>query len=309
MSDATIVVQNVSKSFKRTFRSHVQAVKNLSLEVQAGTVYGFLGPNGAGKTTTIRMLLDLIRPNEGDVYLFGKHVQRERSVLARVGAQVEHASFYPFLTGRRNLEVLCLTANMEQYLPSIDSLLEQVNMADRARRRVNGYSTGMKQRLGLAAALLHDPDLIILDEPTNGLDPQGIQEMRVFIRDLAEKQGKTVFISSHLLNEVEQICDHVAIINHGQMIEEGAVSDLLNQQPYLRIEVDEQEKASSILSEHWTVRSEDGALIVQAARDDAPTIAEKLVTEKIRIYELTKQRESLEQHFLNLTWEDNHDAG
>ena len=305
----TITILNVSKVFKRTLRNPVQAVKNLSLEVQPGTVYGFLGPNGAGKTTTIRMLLDLIRPNEGDVYLFGKHVQRERSVLRRVGAQVEHASFYPFLTGRRNLEVLCLTANMEQYLPRIDELLELVGMQERGRRRVNGYSTGMKQRLGLAAALLNDPELVILDEPTNGLDPQGIQEIRHFIRELAEKHGKTVFLSSHLLNEVEQICDRVAIINRGELIEEGEVIDLLNQQPYLRVEVDLQEKAVTLLSEHWHVRSEDGALIVQAGRDDAPTIAEKLVAEKIRIYELTKQRQSLEQHFLSVTGEENHDAG
>jgi ABC-2 type transport system ATP-binding protein len=188
-------------------------------------------------------------------------------------------------------------------------LLEQVGMTDRSRRRVNGYSTGMKQRLGLAAALLHDPDLIILDEPTNGLDPQGIQEMRLFIRELAEKRGKTVFLSSHMLNEVEQICDYVAIINHGELIEEGVVGELLNQQPYLRVEVDIPEKATSILSEHWTVRSENGALIVQAGREDAPTIAEKLVAEKIRIYELTKQRQTLEQYFLSLTWEDHHDAG
>lgn len=309
MSDTTIAIQNVSKVFKRALRGPVQAVNNLSLEVPPGTVYGFLGPNGAGKTTTIRMVLDLIRPNQGDVYVFGKHVQRERSVLRRVGAQVEHATFYPFLTGRRNLEVLCLTANMQQYLPRIDELLTLVGMAERARRRVNGYSTGMKQRLGLAAALLHNPDLVILDEPTNGLDPQGIQEIRHFIRELADTHGKTVFLSSHMLNEVEQICDRVAIINHGELIEEGAVADLLNQQPYLRVEVDAQEKAAAILGEHWTVRSENGVLIVQAGRDDAPTIVEKLVAQQIRIFELTKQRETLEQHFLNLTWEENHDAG
>ena len=309
MGEATISVQNVSKTFTRALRKPVQAVKNLSLEVQPGTVYGFLGPNGAGKTTTIRMLLDLIRPNTGDVLIFGKHVQRERSILKRVGAQVEHASFYPFLTGRRNLEVLCLTANMEQYLPRIDELLELVGMKERARRPVKGYSTGMKQRLGLAATLLHDPDLIILDEPTNGLDPQGIQEIRVFIRDLAEKHGKTVFLSSHMLNEVEQICDHVAIINHGELIEEGDVADLLNQKPELRLEVDSYEKASAVLSPHWSVRSDNGALFVQAARDDAPTIAEKLVGEGVRIYELTKQRQTLEQYFLTVTGEGSDHAG
>src|SRR5690606_7456231 len=149
--------------------------------------------------------LDLIRPNQGDVFLFGKHVRRERSVLSRVGALVEGAAFYNFLTGWRNLEVLALTANLDISRAEIDRMLADLEMLERSKRPVRGYSTGMKQRLGLAAALLGNPDLVILDEPTNGLDPQGIQEVRRFIRELADKHGKTVFLSSHLLNEVEQV--------------------------------------------------------------------------------------------------------
>jgi ABC-2 type transport system ATP-binding protein len=304
-----IQVENISKRFNRFMKKPVQAVQGLNLEVKTGEVYGFLGPNGAGKTTTIRMLLDLIRPNQGDVYIFGKHVRRDREILNRVGAQVEDARFYPFLTGRRNLEVLCLTANMTAYQSRIDSLLEQVGMSERSRRRVGGYSTGMKQRLGLAAALLSDPDLVILDEPTNGLDPQGIQEMRVFIRELADKHGKTVFLSSHMLNEVEQVCDRVAIINNGQLVEQGSVSELLAREEQLRLEVDLPDQAAAILSEHWTTTPNGTALLVRANRDDAPIIAEKLIANHIKIYELTKHRRTLEEYFLLVTKGEDQNAG
>ncbi len=200
MLDTTtaIRVSGLHKQFGRGKRQ-VKAVQNLELEVKAGQVYGFLGPNGAGKTTTIRMLLDLIRPTSGTAMLFGESVQRNPAVLKRVGALVEGATFYTYLTGRKNLEVLARSGGY--YDPkSVQALIEQVGMADRADRRAKGYSTGMKQRMGLAATLLGNPDLIILDEPTNDLDPSGIQEMRLFIRELADKEGKTVFLSSHMLN-------------------------------------------------------------------------------------------------------------
>jgi len=216
-STTAIRVSGLHKQFGRGKRQ-IKAVQNLDLEVKAGQVYGFLGPNGAGKTTTIRMLLDLIRPTSGTAMLFGESVQRNPVVLKRVGALVEGATFYPYLTGRKNLEVLARSGGY--YDPKrVQAIIEQVGMADRADRRAKGYSTGMKQRMGLAATLLSSPDLIILDEPTNGLDPAGIQEMRLFIRELADKEGKTVFLSSHMLNEIEQVSDSITIIRDGKSIE------------------------------------------------------------------------------------------
>lgn len=245
MAEWAIAVQSVHKQFGRGKR-RVHAVDDLTLEVQSGQVYGFLGPNGAGKTTTIRMILDLITPTKGQVRLFGQPVRHHAGVLNRVGALVEGATFYPYLTGRKNLEVLARTGGY--FDPArIQSLLELVGMADRADRPARGYSTGMKQRMGVASALLGNPDLVILDEPTNGLDPAGIQDMRSLIRRLVDEQGKTVFLSSHMLNEVEQICDRVAIINRGKLVREGAVKALLAEKTRLRIEASPVEKAMQTL--------------------------------------------------------------
>ncbi|MBZ0305241.1 MAG: ABC transporter ATP-binding protein [Anaerolineae bacterium] len=301
-----IRIENLSKSFG--WLKKVEAVKNLSLEVETGQVYGLLGWNGAGKTTTIRMILDLVRPDEGDVFIFDKHVHREHSILNKVGAQVEGANFYNFLSGRRNLKVLALTGNMDNPEPHIDELLELVGMTERSRRRVKGYSTGMKQRLGLAAALLNNPKLVILDEPTNGLDPQGIQEIRFFIRELADKHGKTVLLSSHMLGEVEQICDRVAIINKGVLIREGAVRELLSDQTRLQIEAEPLDTALQTLSPHWTCRKNTRSLTVDASREDTPQVISKLVENHIHIFEVTRQRQTLEDFFLSVTGaEDNED--
>ena len=207
-----IQTENLSKTYGRG-KNAVAAVKGLNLAVSPGQVYGFLGPNGAGKTTTIRMLLDLIRPSGGKAEIFGRDV-RDAGSLRRVGGLVEGPAFYGYLSGYNNLEVLARTAN-DYRQERIRSLLDQVGLGSRVKTPAGSYSLGMKQCLGVAAALLGDPDLLLLDEPTNGLDPAGIQEMRGFIRHLAKEQGKTVFLSSHLLNEVEQTCDRVAIIHHG----------------------------------------------------------------------------------------------
>lgn len=305
MLEATtaIRVSGLYKQFGHGKRQ-VKAVQNLDLEVKAGQVYGFLGPNGAGKTTTIRMLLDLIRPTSGTAMLFGEAVQHNPGILRRVGAMVEGATFYPYLTGRKNLEVLARSGGY--YDPKrIQNLLEQVGMTDRADRRTKGYSTGMKQRMGLATTLLGNPDLIILDEPTNGLDPAGIQEMRLFIRDLADKQGKTVFLSSHMLNEIEQVCDRVAIINKGKLVREGMVRDLLSEQARLVVEADPLEKAQTVLSPHWTLHMNGGVhLTVEARRDDVPTIIRKLVENNIHVYEVASQRQTLEEFFLAVTQEE-----
>lgn len=295
-----ILMENLSKTFG--WRKQVQAVCGLNLEVPKGVVYGFLGQNGAGKTTSIRMVLDLIRPTTGEVRLFGQAVQQNRAVLSRVGAQVEGANFYPFLTGRRNLEVLALTSNLQLQKADFDRLLSRVGMLDRADRPVKGYSTGMKQRLGLAATLLSDPDLIILDEPTNGLDPQGIQDIRLFVRRLVDEFGKTVFLSSHLLGEVEQVCDRVAIVHQGELVREGRVSELVGGEARLRIRAEPLETAQQCLSEHWTIeREESGTLILKTPPEDTPQIVEKLVSAGLKVYEVAHKHQTLEEIFLIAT--------
>lgn len=300
MSESVAIrIENLSKTFGRG-KKRVQAVRNITLDIKARQVYGFLGPNGAGKTTTIRMLLDLVRPTTGSVYLFGRPVGRAPDTLKRVGALVEGAAFYPFLTGRKNLEVLARTSNCYD-TARIQALLEQVDLADRADRPVSGYSTGMKQRLGVAATLLADPDLIILDEPTNGLDPAGIQEMRVFIRELVDKQGKTVFLSSHQLSEVEQICDRVAIIKQGEVIREGTVAELLAGNAELRIEAVPLDRVEAVLGERWKITPNGTSVTVNAAREDVPQVVRLLVEHNVDVYQITGQRQSLEEYFLSVT--------
>ena len=309
MSDSMAIrIENLHKHFGRRRSKRVQAVKNLNLEVTAGQVYGFLGPNGAGKTTTIRMLLDLIRPDQGDVYLFGKHVRRERGALNRVGAMVEGATFYNFLTGRRNLQVFALTSNLDLPEARFDKVLALVDMKERSLRRVKGYSTGMKQRLGIAAAMLTDPDLLILDEPTNGLDPHGIAEIRELIRRLADETGKTIFLSSHQLGEVEQICDQVAIINKGKLLREGNVVDLVTGKAQFRILAKPLEKALAVVNRHWTCATHtDDALLVDVQKDDTPLVVKKLVENDIQVYEVYPYRQTLEDIFLSVTeGEDSH---
>jgi ABC-2 type transport system ATP-binding protein len=303
MSDAVAIrTEGLSKTFGRRKSKRIQAVKHLDLEVHAGQVYGFLGPNGAGKSTTIRMLLDLILPTEGNAYIFGRHVRQQHGILRRVGALVEGAMFYNFLSGRKNLEVLARTAN--QYDPDrIDMLLHQVGLGQRVNQRVKGYSTGMKQRLGLAAALLSNPDLLILDEPTNGLDPGGMHEIRQFIRELADQHGKTIFLSSHLLGEVEQVCDRVAIIHLGEIVREGAVEDLLSGKSYLRIEASPLGKASAVLGEQWTVAANEHWLTVYAAREDIPHVVRRLVEHDVDVYHVAAERQTLEEYFLSVVQE------
>jgi ABC-2 type transport system ATP-binding protein len=300
-----IRTENLSKTFGKG-KTAIAAVKGLNLEVERGQVYGFLGPNGAGKTTTIRMLMDLIRPSAGRAEILGRNA-REAGALARVGGLVEGPAFYGYLSGRNNLEVLARTAN--DYRPErIRSLLEQVGLAGRAGPLVGNYSLGMKQRLGVAAALLGDPELVVLDEPTNGLDPAGIQEMRGFIRGLAKERGKTVFLSSHLLNEVEQTCDRVAIIQKGEMIREGPVAGLLAESASkLRIQAAPLERAEQALRERWEISREsipgDAVpwLVVGAPPEESPQVVEFLVGRGIRVHQVVIQRQTLESYFLAAT--------
>ena len=310
-SDSVAIrIENVNKVFGRRKKKRVHAVKDLTLEIASGQVYGFLGPNGAGKTTTIRMLLDLIRPSGGDIYLFGKHVRHERDVLQRVGSMVEGATFYDFLTGRRNLEVFAMTSNLDLPKSRFDEVLAMVDMTERSARRVKGYSTGMKQRLGIAAAMLTDPDLVILDEHANGLDPHGIAEVRRLTRRLADDFGKTVFLSSHQLGEVEQICDRVGIINKGELIREGPVADLVSTKAQFRIHATPSAQAQNVIDGTWTASTNgDGSVLVDIRYEDVPALVKKLVQNNIKVYEVTPHRQSLEDYFLAVTEGENSHVG
>jgi len=292
-----------TRGLTRRFGAQV-AVNELNLMVPSAGVYGFLGPNGAGKTTAIRMLLGLIRPNAGEVLLFGMRLSVNRqSLMRRIGALVESPSLYPHLTGRENLEVTRRLLGASRVL--IDRALETVKLTRDANRRVREYSLGMRQRLGLALALLNKPELLILDEPTNGLDPAGIHEMRDLIRRLPVELGVTVFLSSHLLGEVEQIASHIGIINEGRLLFQGRLSELQGrQQMQLTVGVKQLDQAvDCLIAGGWSVqRSGDGMLNVSAsASDDAIRINNLLVSHRFDVFHLALAQASLEDIFLTLT--------
>lgn len=292
-----------TRSLTRRFGAKL-AVDDLNLMVPEAGVYGFLGPNGAGKTTAIRMLLGLIRPDAGDVRLFGESLQsNQRTLMSRLGALVESPSLYPHLTGRENLEVTRRLLGSPRNL--IDVALETVRMTQDANRRVREYSLGMRQRLGLALALLNKPELLILDEPTNGLDPAGIHEMRDLIRRLPAEFGVTVFLSSHLLAEVEQIASHIGIIHEGKLLFQGPLAELqARQQAQLMIGVRQLDEAVSCLTNAgWNVQRDGNEMLSVPAKaaDDAVRINRLLVDHRFEVFHLALSQTSLEDIFLTLT--------
>jgi len=301
VTETVIVTQDLTKRY-----GVIHAVDNLNLSVPRGTVFGFHGPNRAGKTTTIRLLLGLVYPTAGRAQVLGHDIRTERDAfLPQVGALVESPAYYPYLSGRTNLRILGHTGGYHEE-KRIDEVLDIVGLADRQHDKVRTYSLGMKQRLAVAATLLNRPQLLFLDEPTNGLDPAGQAEMRELVRALG-KAGHTVFLSSHLLHEVEQVCDSVAIINKGQLIAQGSVAELLNQQPTLRIEADPVDQARAIVGRVVGVdaRVEDnGRIIVEAERERAPEIVKALSDAGVRVYQIVATRPSLEEFFLRITGAD-----
>lgn len=283
------------------------AVNELDLSVPVAGVYGFLGPNGAGKTTAIRMLLGLIRPHAGEVRLFGAALTgNQAALMRRVGALVESPSLYPHLTGRENLEVTRRLLGAPRNL--IDPSLDTVKLLNDANRRVREYSLGMRQRLGLALALLNKPELLILDEPTNRLDPAGIHEMRDLIRRLPDEFGVTVFLSSHLLSEVEQIASHIGIIHEGKLLFQGPLAELqTKQQTQLILGVKQIDAAVECLTKaSWNVRRDaEGLLTITAATsDDAAKINRLLVEHRVDVFHVALAQPSLEDIFLTLTTSD-----
>jgi len=295
---AVLTTHHLSKTYGSR-----QAVTDLDLEVRRGEVFGFLGPNGAGKTTTIRMALGLIRPSAGTVEVLGRDVRRHRAeVLPRVGALVETPALYGYLSGRDNLKAF---AHMLGGLPGsrLDEVLEVVGLADRQRDRVRTYSLGMKQRLGVATALLNDPDLLILDEPANGLDPAGIVEMRDLLRRLAG-EGKTVFISSHVLGEVQQICDRVAIVDRGRLVRLAPVAELVGGQGEFVLRLDDPAPALDLLrGQPWAAaaRVEDGALVTASPTGRGRDLVRFLAGAGIWADTIDERQRNLEEIFLGLT--------
>lgn len=289
-----------------------RAVDGLDLTVPAGTVYGFLGPNGSGKSTTIRMLLGLISPTSGTARILGHDIRRDRvRALRGVGAQVEAPSFYGYMTGRRNLEFLgALTGPTPRAL--VDQAIARVRLTGRDGDKVKTYSQGMRARLGLAQALLCRPELLVLDEPTNGLDPQGMREVRELVRTLAVEDGMSIFISSHLLSEVQAVCDRVAVISHGAMVAEGPVAELLGNTDGLAVlrlacqapaDVDPVAVASAV-PEVREAQRQDPYLMVTAPAERAAAVNAALVGAGVAVSELLIVRRSLEEFFFEVTGEE-----
>jgi len=280
------------------------AVRDLSLKVYPGEVFGFLGPNGAGKSTTIRMILSLVRPTTGEVLLFGKPLRTHRGeVLARAGGLVERADFYLYLTARKNLEIV---TSLRGGVPreAIDEVLDVVGLLGRADEKVKTYSHGMKQRLGIAQALLGSPEFIVLDEPTSGLDPQGIKEVRELISRLRSERAMTVFLSSHLLHEIEQTATAMAIINAGTVVAQGPVTELLRS-PVVRLHLEASpgEAAERLLRSEpqvTDVHREDARLECTVPVELIPRLNSRLVEAGIAVHSLVPRR-SLEEFFLSIT--------
>lgn len=296
-----IEVEGLRKVYRRLRGSPTVAVDGLDLAVPEGGVFGFLGPNGSGKTTTIRCLLGLVRASGGRSRLLGAGPRELRSVIGRVGSMVETPQFFPNFSGRRNLELLAGVDRIDR--KRIDDTLDLVGLGSRARSPFRTYSLGMKQRLGLAGALLKDPQVLILDEPANGLDPAGIKEIRDLIRRLGS-EGRTVFVSSHLLGEVQQMCDRVAILARGRLITEGAVTDVLARGRAARVvvKVDPLDVALETLRSAELDATVDGdRILVQLPAEEAARVTEVLAAARLYVRELRPEEIDLETVFLQLT--------
>ena len=297
---AVIKVDNISKHF-----GALKAVDDLSFEVQAGLVFGFLGQNGSGKSTTIRMLLSLIHPSSGNIELFGKSILKNRAViLEQVGAIIERPDLYPYLSATEHLQLFAKVRKQKVAASNITKTLEQVGLAHRAHDKVQSFSLGMKQRLGIAIALVHNPSLIILDEPTNGLDPQGIADIRALIQHLAKEEGKTVFVSSHLLSEIEQVANQILIIHQGKKMVEGLTKELLD--PEKRVvqikTLNDEQALATILSSSFSpyILPRKEGVFLKLPTQAIPLLNDTLVKAGISVIGI-EAKNSLEDYFLQIT--------
>jgi ABC-type multidrug transport system ATPase subunit len=295
-----------TKQLQFSFGAGQQILHNLNLQVPAGSIYGFLGPNGAGKTTTLRLLLGLLKKQQGGITLFGKDVQQHRmDILRRLGTLIEQPSLYLHLTGKENLQIFRLTYQCSK--SRIDEVLQLVRLQQAANKKVKAYSLGMKQRLAIAIALLHDPEILILDEPTNGLDPNGIIETRELIKELNRNHGKTILVSSHLLGEVEKMATHVGIIHKGKLLFQGPLQELQqlkSKQSAIEVEVSDTLKAQKVLG-NFPIKQVNGTKVMVnfESKERTAQMNTLLVQEGIAVYHLAVTQNDLENLFIQITSE------
>lgn len=286
------------------FNSNQKILRNINLRVEKGTIYGFLGPNGAGKTTTIRVLLGLLSLPENSVQLFGMKLTENRSdIFSRIGSLIEQPSLYEHLSGYDNLEMTRAIRKVSR--KRMDEVLDLVKLSNAAKKKVYTYSLGMKQRLGLAVAIMAEPDLLILDEPVNGLDPGGIVEIRDLLRSINKESGTTIFVSSHLLSEIEKIVSHIGIINMGELLFQGTISELRElkaSKSELSIETNDNQRAVEVLGQEYPISQIGNVLIITCeSKEKVAQILRDLVMNNIDIYKAVIENENLEQLFLGMT--------
>jgi ABC-2 type transport system ATP-binding protein len=300
-SSPALVLKNVSKRFGR-----VHAVDHLSLEIEPGQMAGFLGPNGAGKSTTLYMIPRLVRPTNGRISLFGVDIWKDyKKAIRSVGITVETPAFYEYLSGRKNLELAARL--LDHVSPSeIDQILERIGLADRQHDRVRVYSTGMKQRLGIGRAILGRPRLLILDEPTNGMDPEGTQEVLSFLREKVRNDGLTIFISSHLMSEIEEFCDTVFVINRGHLVASGSVKELLKpHERIVRVTFQGRIPDRDFISRHEQIRKAEtitaDTMEITLAQDDSAWLNQCLQQAGFRVSAIAPKQKTLKEFFLSIT--------
>ncbi len=288
-------------NLNKIFNKHLHAVKNVSFEIKKGNVYGILGPNGSGKSTTLGIVLNVVNKTSGDFEWFEGKVATH-DALKKVGAIIERPNFYPYMTAKENLELVCKIKGTS--LSKVDEKLELVGLLERKNDKFRTYSLGMKQRLAIASALLNDPEILILDEPTNGLDPQGIRQIRDIIRIIAS-QGTTILLASHLLDEVEKVCSHVVVLRKGEMLYQGSVHDMIENNSFFELKSDDKEQLKLALQNHPSVEKieeEEGKVLVYLKQDiAAKELNSYLFEQKIVLEHLVKRKNSLEEQFLELT--------
>jgi ABC-type multidrug transport system ATPase subunit len=297
---SVIKVEHISKHF-----GNLKAVDDLSFEVQAGQVFGFLGQNGSGKSTTIRMLLSLIHPSSGRIEIFGQSIEKNReAILEQVGAIIERPDLYPYLSAKEHLQLFAKVRKQQISTNAIDETLVKVGLAHRSKDKVQTFSLGMKQRLGIAIDLVHNPSLIILDEPTNGLDPQGIADIRQLIKQLAQEEGKTVFVSSHLLSEIEQVAHQILIIHQGKKMVEGVTRELLDPEKRI-VQIKTMDDAGALqvivagsFSNYLLPRKE--GIFLKIPTYEIPLLTESLIKAEVSLLGI-ETKNSLEDYFLQIT--------
>jgi len=288
-------------NLNKIYSGGVHAVKNVSLEIKKGNVYGILGPNGSGKSTTLGIVLNVVNKTSGDYQWFGGKIQTH-DALKKVGAIIERPNFYPYMSARENLELVCKIKNIDY--KKVQEKLALVGLLERENSNFKTFSLGMKQRLAIASALLNDPEILILDEPTNGLDPQGIHQIRDIIKQIAS-QGTTILLASHLLDEVEKVCSHVLVLRKGEILYSGTVHGMSNKSDFFELNSSDNKKIEEILlknSDIESIENIDGKLLVYCKKSIESAVLNKLLADEgIYLSHLVKRKHSLEEQFLELT--------